>query len=76
MFVQVGGELFVSGSYRLGIQQKGGDIDIACVAPERVTRDDFFATLPTKLLKLPGLTKAHGIPSAKVPILDIEVRGA
>ncbi len=32
---QVGGELFVSGSYRLGVQRKGGDIDIAVVAPAR-----------------------------------------
>ena len=46
-----------------------------CVrAQVHVTRDEFFTSLPAKLLKLPGLTKAHGIPTAKVPILDIEVR--
>ena len=66
----------MSGSYRFGIQQKGGDIDITCVAPVHVSRDEFFTSLPAKLLKLPGLTKVMGIETAKVPLLDIEVRGS
>jgi hypothetical protein len=40
----------------------------------RVTREDFFGSLPDRLMKLAGLTRAYGIPTAKVPILTIEVR--
>ena len=70
-----GGQLFVSGSYRLGVQQVGGDIDIVCVAPRWVTREDFFDSLVTAVRKLPGVTKVNPIPGAFVPLLDLEVRG-
>jgi len=40
-----GGALFTSGSYRLGLNEVGMDIDAVCVAPRMVTRDDFFETL-------------------------------
>ena len=42
---QAGGQIFVSGSYKLGVARKGADIDVICVAPAVVTADDFFGDL-------------------------------
>ena len=73
--VEVKGRLYVSGSFRLGVHSRGGDIDIACVVPRMITRDDFFTSLREKLRGRPGMTKVHGIPTAAVPILNLEWSG-
>jgi poly(A) polymerase len=35
---ECGGQLFVAGSHRLGVRERGADIDTVCVAPNFCTR--------------------------------------
>jgi poly(A) polymerase len=42
-----GGQLFTSGSYRLGVHKPDADIDTVLVVPNVCTKADFFGTLPT-----------------------------
>lgn len=53
---ECGGQLFVSGSHRLGIMEPGADIDTVCVAPNFCTRDHFFDSLKKRLLALPDVS--------------------
>ncbi len=39
-----GGQLYTSGSYRLGVHEPGADIDTILVAPNVCRKDDFFGT--------------------------------
>lgn len=70
-----GGELFISGSHRLGVRDVGADIDTVCVAPNFCTRDHFFTYLKDDLLRRSEVTELNAVEDAFVPIISFDYRG-
>lgn len=67
-----GGQILVSGSYRLGVNEPGADIDTICVAPRHISRDDFFSSLKDIFLKHPKVSNLVSIEGAIVPIITFD----
>ena len=85
-----GGQLFTSGSYRLGVHEPGADIDSILVVPNVCTRQDFFGTLETeageaphrdpdslaeRIRTHPDVTNFVPVEGAAVPILTFDWEG-
>ena len=73
--IKAGGQVLTSGSYRLGINEKGMDIDTICVAPQPVTREDFFGSLQAILEDHDSVENLSSIPGAAVPIITFDYDG-
>ena len=73
--MEAGGNIFVSGSFKLGVNTPDGDIDAICIAPRHVVREDFFSSLPEVLRAHPGVTEILPIAEAKVPIIELMFNG-
>jgi poly(A) polymerase Pap1 len=69
-----GGELFISGSHRLGVRDVGADIDTVCVAPNFCTREHFFTYLKDDLQSRAEVTNMIAIEEAFVPIISFDFR--
>lgn len=69
-----GGELFISGSHRLGVRDIGADIDTVCVAPNFCTREHFFTYLKEDLQKRSEVTELIAVEEAFVPIISFDYR--
>jgi len=67
-----GGKVFTSGSYRLGFNEKGMDLDIVCVAPRQVNREHFFDSLKAILEDHDSVENLSSIESAAVPMIAFE----
>lgn len=82
-----GGQLFTSGSYRLGVHEPGADIDTILVAPNMCRRQDFFGTPPEegaprdpdslaeRIRIHPDVTNFVPVEGAAVPILTFDWEG-
>lgn len=64
-----GGKIFTFGSYRLGVHDKGADIDALCIVPRHVTRADFFTHFHEALLQDPNIQGVTKVEEAFVPII-------
>lgn len=69
-----GGELFISGSHRLGVRDIGADIDTVCVAPNFCTRQHFFTYLKEDLQSRPEVKELIAVEEAFVPIISFDYR--
>lgn len=68
-------KIFTFGSYRLGVHNRGADIDTLLVAPKHVERDDFFDTFQTALSKMDGVEYVRAVRNAFVPVLKTKICG-
>ena len=67
-----GGNIFISGSYRLGVLQRT-DIDIICFC-EASHKDEFFGTFLDNLSARADVSKLP-IPKAVVPMIGLKIDG-
>ncbi|KAJ1896292.1 polynucleotide adenylyltransferase [Kickxella alabastrina] len=70
-----GGKIFAFGSFRLGVHGAGADIDILCVAPSHVTRDDFFHIMVDLLNSRSEVTEMTPVPETHVPVIKMQFGG-
>uniref|UniRef100_A0A8C2L972 polynucleotide adenylyltransferase n=1 Tax=Cricetulus griseus TaxID=10029 RepID=A0A8C2L972_CRIGR len=67
----VGGKIFIFGSYRLGVHTKGADIDALCVAPRHVDWSVFFASFYDKLKLQEEVKDLRAVEEAFVPVIKL-----
>ena len=67
----VGGHVYTFGSYRLGVHNKGADIDALCVAPRHVHREDYFSSFYEILKGREEVSELRAVPEAFVPVIKM-----
>lgn len=75
MASKLGGKIHTFGSYRLGVHNRGADIDALCMAPRTVDRADFFKSFVMVLKQLPEVTELRAIEDAFVPVIKMKFDG-
>lgn len=72
----VGGCVYTFGSYRLGVHNKGADIDALCVVPRHILREDFFSSFCEILKAQAEVTDMRAVPDAFVPVIKERSRSS
>lgn len=71
-------EIISFGSFRLGVNNETGDIDLLCVCPRIISRESFFRELRAKIENAPECREFKSAPDAYVPLMsfmfsDVEI---
>ncbi|KAI8072484.1 Poly(A) polymerase pla1 [Gongronella butleri] len=72
---QAGGKIFTFGSYKMGVHNAGADIDLLCVLPKHVDREDFFTLMRDMLLSRREVTDLTAVADAYVPVMKLHFSG-
>ena len=70
-----GGKVYAFGSYRLGVDGPGSDIDVLCAGPKHITRNSFFSEFKNKLESSSEAVEIQAVPDAYVPLLKCKFLG-
>lgn len=68
----MGGKIYTFGSYRLGVHNRGADIDALCVAPKNIDRSDYFSTFYEYLKQQPEVTHLRAVAESFVPVIKMK----
>ena len=68
-------KLCTFGSYRLGVNAAGGDIDALCIGPHYLSRDRFFETFGGQLQHMTHVQNVILLRTAYVPIITMTFHG-
>ncbi len=68
----INGRLITFGSFRLGVNMPGGDIDVVCIAPRHIRRRDFFVHFADILKKHASVRNLVVIEDAFVPVISMQ----
>ena len=66
-------QLRVFGSQRLGCHNASADIDCLCLAPNYVTREDFFSSFVDLLRQRTDTSLVFGVPAAYTPVVKFNL---
>jgi len=72
---KIGGRIVTYGSYMLGISHQGADIDALCIAPQHITRAEYFKSFYNLLSIQEGITELRAIERAFVPVIKFRFNG-
>ncbi|KAH0982507.1 hypothetical protein GBA52_009684 [Prunus armeniaca] len=68
--------IFTFGSYRLGVHYPGDEIEMLCVGPSYVNREeDFFFILQNILAEMEEVTELQPLPDAHIPVMKFKFDG-
>ncbi|KAL6122231.1 hypothetical protein NUSPORA_00761 [Nucleospora cyclopteri] len=65
------GKIFTFGSYRLGVHDRGADIDALCVVPRHVSRKEFFSSFYENLKNDKNVSEISKVEEAYVPVIKL-----
>lgn len=71
----VGGHVYTFGSYRLGVHNRGADIDALCVVPRHIHREDYFDSFYALLQQQPEVAELRAVADAFVPVIKMVYDG-
>lgn len=72
---RVGGKIYVFGSYKLGVHNKGADIDALCFAPRHIPREEFFRSFFRLLKQQKEVRDLRAVEEAFVPVIKMKFSG-